>query len=272
MSVSRQLIELTRRAFRAAGVEVRRHQPDEAPRIDYADIFNALIALRDNIGSPQAPEEELGFLDYCIKNAALSRAQLMQDLFVLYHLQNKRQGYFVEFGATDGVTINNTVLLEREFGWTGILAEPARAWHEPLRANRTCAVNTGCVWHTSGKTLLFNQTPDKEYSTIDELSGSDYHADRRVHGERYAVATVSLLDLLDQNDAPSIIDYLSIDTEGSEFEILNAFDFRKYDVQVITVEHNYTANRGRLYDLLVGSGYTRKFKTLSQWDDWYVRQ
>lgn len=55
-----------------------------------------------------------------------SRSQLRQDLFVLTELNFKQNGYFVEFGATNGVDLSNTYLLEKEFNWSGILAEPAR--------------------------------------------------------------------------------------------------------------------------------------------------
>ena len=72
-------------------------------------------------------------------------SQLKQDLFVLLETGFKRGGYFVEFGATNGIDLSNTYLLEREFGWTGILAEPATAWHEALQRNRNAIIDTDCV-------------------------------------------------------------------------------------------------------------------------------
>ena len=97
------------------------------------------------------------------------------------------------------------------------------------------------------------------------------HADTRKDGERYAVQTISLVDLLDHWRAPRMIDYLSIDTEGSEFDILSSFDFAAYDIRLITVEHNHTDKRQELFDLLTSKGYQRKFETLSNVDDWYAK-
>src|SRR5271165_3354934 len=71
-----------------------------------------------------------------------SRSQLGQDLFVLSELKFKRNGFFCEFGAASGVDYSNTFLLEKEFGWGGILAEPARRWHKSLRDNRNCTIET----------------------------------------------------------------------------------------------------------------------------------
>lgn len=268
---TRTLIELVRRGFHSVGVDVRRHRPDDVVRLEAGDIFRSLLALRERALSGTALDDELAFLEFCANNVFRSHSQLMQDLFVLYQCRNKRGGFFVDFGATDGVSINNTVLLERGYAWTGVLAEPARCWHQRLRANRTCAISTDCVWRASGEVLLFNETSDQEYSTIESMSSGDSHAAIRTGGQRYDVRTISLVDLLEQTNAPRRIDYLSVDTEGSEIEILVAFDFEKYDVGIITVEHNYTPNRLRLEELLRSNGYVRKFETLSQWDDWYVR-
>jgi hypothetical protein len=84
------------------------------------------------------------------------------------------------------------------------------------------------------------------------------------------VRTISLNDLLQKHNAPAEIDYLSIDTEGSEFEILNAFDFSKHRVKVITCEHNYTEMREKIFKLLTENGYSRIYVEFSGFDDWYV--
>ena len=199
-----------------------------------------------------------------------SKSQLNQDMFVLAELGFKKDGYFVEFGATNGKDLSNTYMLEKEMGWTGILAEPARTWHQDLQKNRNCFLDFNCVWSESGKTLEFNQVLEAELSTIDAFSNNDEHAKTRQEGDKYDVNTISLMDLLRTHGAPKEIDYLSIDTEGSEFEILNAFDFDAYKIKVITCEHNFTPMRIEIYNLLTSKGYTRKHENFSYFDDWYV--
>ena len=198
-----------------------------------------------------------------------SPSQLNQDFFALQANGWKRGGFFVEFGATDGHTLSNTWLLEKHFGWRGILAEPGRVWREALAAaDRTAAKDYDCVWTRSGETLTFCETEWAEVSTLETFRSRDHH-DRR--GARsYEVGTVSLGDLLERHKAPDVVDFLSIDTEGSELAILDAYDFAARPIRCITVEHNHTPDRERIHALLTGKGYVRQWEELSQFDDWYV--
>ena len=204
-----------------------------------------------------------------------SRSQLRQDLFVVSETEHKiknKSGYFVEFGATNGIDLSNTYLLETEFSWTGILAEPARLWEKQLRANRpNASIEILCVWKDSNSSLIFNETEAPELSTIDSFSDGDLHRSRRLEGKKYEVQTISLNDLLRKHRAPKYIDYLSIDTEGSEYEILEAFNFNEFSFGIITVEHNYTPQREKIFALLTGHGYKRKYENISAFDDWYVK-
>jgi FkbM family methyltransferase len=202
-----------------------------------------------------------------------SKAQLLQDLFVLAALREKRNGFFVEFGAGDGVNLSNTYLLEKEFGWTGILAEPNRTFFPKLAVNRTCILDGRCIWSTTGELVSFTETAEfGELSTISEFAQCDRH-NRTANGAiQYEVETISLNDLLADNHAPVDIDYLSIDTEGSELPILRAIDFNKWHFNVITAEHNHVESaREGIYALLTSHGYRRVMTDYSRFEDWYIR-
>lgn len=205
-----------------------------------------------------------------IEYIQFSEAQFGQDFLALFINNFIHNGFFVEFGATNGKDLSNTYLLEKKFGWSGILAEPAKDWHEELATNRSCNIVKDCVWKKSDKKLFFRQTEIKEVSTIEYFSNQDRHANFRKNGKIYEVNTISLIDLLEKFNAPPIIDYLSIDTEGSEFEILENFNFSLYSFRLITCEHNYTENREKIYNLLTSKGYTRILEDISGVDDWYI--
>lgn len=232
-------------------------------------VYQQQLLLQNDIESVlKLPHDSLTKL---LSYHSLSTSQLGQDLFVLLELQFKTGGYFVEFGATNGVSLSNTFLLEKAFDWTGILAEPAKCWHDELRKNRCCDIETGCVWFESNSSLTFQEVEVAELSTIGSFSNSDHHKKGRRRGVSYNVNTISLLDLLDKYNAPRRIDYLSIDTEGSEYDILRNFNFEKYEFNVITCEHNYSTQREKIHRILSSHGYKRKYLGFSRWDDWYIR-
>lgn len=233
------------------------------------DGFNRAIArARDLDFLAAMPEAQVGRLLSLLPE---SQAQLRQDLFVLSELGFRREGYFVEFGAANGKSLSNTWLLEKHFGWTGIVAEPARCWHAELARHRGCVIDHRCVWKRSGDRLGFSQAPEAELSTISTYEAGDMHAKARRDSSRYEVETVGLEDLLAGHRAPDSPDYLSIDTEGSELEILSSYDFARRPFKVITCEHNHTPAREAIHRLLTKAGYVRKYEKLSDFDDWYVR-
>ena len=198
-----------------------------------------------------------------------SLSQLGQDLWVLEQTDYKRDGYFVEFGATDGVRLSNTWLLENEFNWTGICAEPNPNLFAKLRENRGCAISSACIGAVSGQNFEFILAD--AFGGIADYAMADHHAERRENfrriGQVMHVTTVSLEDFLIANDAPRAIDYLSIDTEGNEYEILRVFPFDRWTIRLITVEHNRTPMREQIRNLLEPLGYHR---TEMQFDDWYA--
>lgn len=200
-----------------------------------------------------------------------SVSQLGQDIWALKRTGYKRNGFFVEFGATDGVLLSNTYMLESQFDWEGLLAEPNPEYFSELCKNRSSKASDACISGRTGDTVDFVLAD--EFGTIKDYIGDDEHADRR---NSYAelpeavvtLSTVSLDDFLKQNDAPKHIDYISVDTEGSEFDILAPFPFEDWDVSVWTVEHNFTENRQKIFELMSGHGYLRK---AVDFDDWYYK-
>lgn len=199
----------------------------------------------------------------------MSKSQLNQDLNVLKFYNNKRDGFFVEIGASDGVTLSNTHLLEKSYKWRGICVEPIPNDFLQLKINRPnsmCCDNA--VYNISGLEVKFDIS-NKEHL----LSGISTHIDRHKHiinknKTTINVNTISLVDLLDKYHAPEFIEYMSLDTEGSEYEILKTFDFNKYKIGLIDVEHNYIEpRRSQIKKLLTENGYV--YLGENKWDDSY---
>lgn len=194
------------------------------------------------------------------------RSQLGQD-YLAFKLFGS-EGFFVEFGATNGVELSNSYALE-QLGWKGVLAEPSKQWHAELAKNRPdTLISHQCVWKTSGESIKFTEATSGTLSTVSEFLEADHHKRQKL--DSYEVQTISLEDLLVEAEAPEFVEFLSIDTEGSEYEILKHFNWEDRSFGLIAVEHNHTALRGQIFDLLTEHGYTRILEQHSRWDDWYI--
>lgn len=214
-----------------------------------------------------------GFFEFAIPRVKHAQGQLFQDLWALYELDGKRDGFFVEFGATNGITMSNSHVLEHHYGWQGICAEPNPDFHERLGRERNCMISHKCVYSTTGDTMAFLCTEKAMFSRLEAINPEDHNEDSmRSNPNEIMVETISLDDLLDEHGAPDEIDYMSVDTEGSELEILNAFDFGKRRVKLFTIEHNFTDLRGQIHDLMTSKGYVRRFPEYTRFDDWYVHR
>jgi FkbM family methyltransferase len=202
-----------------------------------------------------------------------SNSQLNQDLFVLILKNFKTNGIFVEFGVCDGIFLSNSFILEKKYNWSGVVCEPLKSFQTKLSQNRNCSIDHRAVYSSSNLTVEF-----REISGNEELSGigSSFLEDnceiiRNENYISYQVETISLTDLLNDYNIPVSIDFISIDTEGSEFDILSNFNFDKYDVDIFTVEHNYIhSKREEIKNLMEKNHYTRILTDISQFDDWYV--
>ena len=208
-----------------------------------------------------------------------SNSQLCQDIFVCFVLGSDFKGRCLEFGATDGLELNNTFFLEKN-GWVATLAEPSRQWHSALFENRPKAnICTDCVWAISGAKVEFFESDQGVYSTIEEFRQSDSQGMtpgnailRNRSGRKYQVDTISLNDLISQYCGNICPDYISVDTEGSELEILQSFDFENWKPLIFTVEHNKTSLESKIDALFDMNGYERVFRDQTHWDGWYVRR
>ena len=125
--------------------------------------------------------------------------------------------------------------------------------------------------------LYFTETRLGEFSFLnkyppnDKVVGKEI-ANERMNGKIYKVETISLNDLLQKYNCPKVFDYLSIDTEGTEYEIIKNLNFNKFSSKIITIEHNYNeVERNKIYKLLAKHNYSRVLEEISCWDDWYVK-
>ncbi|MBB3706269.1 FkbM family methyltransferase [Aminobacter sp. MDW-2] len=160
-----------------------------------------------------------------------------------------------------------------QIGWSGILAEPNPALEERITSRRRSPLCMQPVGKTSGVEVEMLFVPNApELSTMQQYAGGDSHAPRRANHSRVTQTTISLNDLLARYNAPKRIDFISIDTEGSEPDILAGFDFGHYDVRLFAIEHNFTQAEKDIDRLMKLRGYERVHRLWSRWDAWYRKR
>jgi FkbM family methyltransferase len=167
-------------------------------------------------------------------------SQVGQDEWVCKMLNYKPYGYFVDIGANDGITINNTYCLEKELNWRGLCVEPSTRQFNKLLENRSCTCINKAVAGENG-TVRFKEIEDDVYAGVISDSG-------------YEIEAITLEKLLTDYNAPKDIDYISIDVEGTEYEIIKDFPFGKYRVKLWTIEHNQS--RDNIRRRMVNNGYS----------------
>jgi len=207
---------------------------------------------------------------YIMIDITLKKSQLNQDLWILRLYGEKREGYFVEVGSTTGTNLSNTYLLEKGYDWDGICIDANPSQLEELKINRDCIALDSCISSKSGEEVSF--LVQSCYSGIETYTEKkDYpNEDGNIDYEKtITLTTVTLDEVLRENDAPSFIEYISIDTEGSELEVLKGIDFSSFSIGAFTIEHNNNQiQKEEIQNFLESKGY-EKF-TEVHWEDWYV--
>ena len=169
--------------------------------------------------------------------------------------KNKMDGYFVDLGAYDGVEGSNTFFFEKFFRWKGVLVEPSKNQYLKLMENR----NNNCINKAISKTNEKLEFIDvvSGYKQMSGLNQSYYkdtleilNSDLNSKTDIYQVETSTFKDLVSEKE----IDYLSIDIEGGELDVLSSIDFNTYKIKVISVENN-KPNQISYKELLLERGY-----------------
>ena len=147
---------------------------------------------------------------------------------------NKKNGYFVEVGALDGMRMSQSYIFESVLEWNGIVVEPNPVWADTLKLQRNCNISTEAISNENGKATF-------ESREIPAFSGlkSSVNASRTSDILReFDVETITLSNLFDKFNAPHMIDWVSIDTEGAEIDILTQFfkENTKYKINLLNFE------------------------------------
>ena len=197
---------------------------------------------------PQGVWDYLRYLKYkFFKNGYFAQNDL--DKKMLKYL-NYKNGYFIEIGANDGFTASNTLAFENKLNWRGVLIEPSP------NLFLTC-----CYYRSKiGNYIYCNACVPFDYK--DEYVVIDYanlmsisaslnndikdiesfkkkgkaHLNKFGRKLKFGAIARTLTNILNDSNSPNNIDFMSLDVEGAELDVLNGLDFGKYVIKYILVE------------------------------------
>lgn len=177
-------------------------------------------------------------------------SQYNQDKFLNEVIfSNEKDGFFIDIGAHDGILFSNSLFFERYNGWKGFCVEPNPLVFSKLKLNRK-SINLNVCIGSENKKVKFTQI--EGYSEMlsgitekyDERHIQRINNDIRIKGGVKTEIEVNMIPLSDIDELKNKkIDFISIDTEGNEFDIVNSINFELLDVKSLVIENNYKDNR-----------------------------
>jgi FkbM family methyltransferase len=202
-----------------------------------------------------------------------SQPATRQDEWVIKHTRGLRDGYFIECGSYDGLRHSNTLALERSFRWKGLLVEADPYSMNLTRANRPiCKHCEAALSVTTNSTVRFTQGGQWGGLTT-WLPDAWKREARDRNSPEIWVKSITLYDLLDRYQCPTIINYFSLDVEGAEFSILREYfhGTHRHRFRCLTVEYREdTGELMRLRRLLEPHGYV--LDRTRAWDAFFYHE
>ncbi|MEK7075427.1 MAG: FkbM family methyltransferase [Patescibacteria group bacterium] len=170
------------------------------------------------------------------------------DLKLRPYLSKIQQGFFVEAGANDGISQNNTLYYEKNFGWRGILIESIPDLANKCRANRPKAIveNYALVsdnFKESTVTMRYCNLLSVVKGGMKTKAEEDEHIAagsklKNISSYELDVPVSTLSNILEKNMIKKV-NFISLDVEGYELEVLKGFNFKKWRPSYILIEAKY---------------------------------
>jgi len=163
-----------------------------------------------------------------VRTPPVSHSQVKQDRTVA--AMHPVPGYFVDLAANDATHLSNTLMLERDLGWSGLCVEANPQYWQGL-SRRTCKLAGVAVGAVTGRTALF----EFRY-WAGGLVGPGYDNKNPRSKSAKNVTLVSLVDVFRRFSVPRTIGYFSLDVEGGEMDVMSTFPWDSHTIELMTVE------------------------------------
>jgi FkbM family methyltransferase len=240
------------------------------------DVVSTLKNVLNTTTDKELIRDFLSFLvSDSFSEAPLSKSQLGQDFFALATSNKSADKFFVEIGGGDPIISSNSYLLQKGFGWKGIIVEPNPIFIDQILLERCNEGNVELYpYAIAEKEGPSDFLPIGLIGTLPEYIGGDFHGKQR----KKLLSREKLIKIEKKSPKTFVetvvkgrtIDFLSVDTEGSEWEIIKNWPFELCKPNAICVEVNNRIWRPELTSYLISHGYLQKMEKFSKFDSWFV--
>ena len=199
--------------------------------------------------------------------------QFSTDALIELYFLNQNTGSCVEVGAANGIRGSNTLFFERN-GWRTLCIEPNPEYFKLIEKARGEAVQCACGNVDEGS-VPFTIFDIGEHNIMSSVSGLkpderlvDLHKEIINNSRQINVEVRTLNTILVEHKFNKQIDFISIDTEGTELEVLQGLDLLEWDIKLLVIENNY--NDPEIEEYLNIFGYIKD----ARWkiNDFYLKR
>jgi FkbM family methyltransferase len=186
----------------------------------------------------------------------ISYAQNGEDVVLARAFRGRLDGIYVDLGASDPIADSVTKHFY-DLGWRGINVEPVPATFAALAAERPGDVNLNFAVGRGRTRRRFYEVPSNPGLSSFSLSHVIAHGIKEEELNMHDISVVPLPEIIDAHLGPQQVDFLKVDVEGAEDEVIESVNWSQHRPRVLVLE----AFHVRREDLLSAAGYR---KTL--WD------
>ena len=231
-------------------------------KIEFDNLRNKIEFFLQNVFSNKLYKSSLS-LDVVIK---YSKSENGQDIFALLSNNFLRDKVFVEIGAYDGIKFSNSYLLEKKFGWAGMLVECIPRNFNEIKLSRDCKSILAAATNKNVERIKVVEQPAPNLSGLmNKIHKNSWNS------LTHQVPGYSLDSILKMACPMGEIGFLSVDIEGAEYALFENAVLSEYNISAICVEHNFRPDAEKLRNLITAQGYRVIFEEFSGNDYWFIK-
>lgn len=165
---------------------------------------------------------------YRNKKPSLHFGEFGEDIFINRILKNINQGKYVDVGCYHPYKGSLTFELYKR-GWNGVNIDVSKTSIDLFNMSRKKDINLNlAISNFDGETFYYENSPINQQNSLIQMNKLQ---------KKIKIKCLTLDTVLNNKNLDEF-DYLNIDVEGSELEVIKGFNLKRFNPKLITIENN----------------------------------